>query len=123
MPIAIKSIDHVAMTAADLKAASAFYRRVLGAELVRDFEIGGEVIAQQFRIGSAMLNIHQAGHAHSQVAAMPTPRCIDLCFRWDGPIHTAIEHLARVLRKSSRVRGTLRVGATRVVRVFPRFRG
>lgn len=93
MACAISRIDHVAVTTPDLAATGAFYSRVLEAEIVHDFVIDGALIAQQFRIGGAMLNIHQAGHGHSLVAAKPTPGAIDLCFRWDAPIATAVAHL------------------------------
>ena len=93
---AISRIDHVAVTAADLPATAAFYCDVLDAVIVHDFVVDGELIAQQFRIGGAMLNIHQAGHGHSLVAARPTPGAVDICFRWDEPIATAVKHLGRV---------------------------
>lgn len=57
--------------------------------------IDGALIVRQFRIGGAMLNIYQAGHAHSLIAVKPTPGTIDLCFRWDQPVATAMAHLAQ----------------------------
>lgn len=93
MAFAVSRIDHVALTALNLPAAAAFYQRVLEARIVHDFVIDGELIARQFHIGGAMLNIHQAGHGHSLVAARPTPGSADLCFRWDAPIETAVAHL------------------------------
>lgn len=95
MACAISMIDHVAVTTSHLDATSAFYCRVLDAEIVHEFVIDGALIAKQFRIGGAMLNIHQAGHGHSLVAAKPTPGAIDLCFRWSQPIATAQIHLAQ----------------------------
>jgi catechol 2,3-dioxygenase-like lactoylglutathione lyase family enzyme len=94
MPM-INCIDHVAITARDLAATGSFYEHVLGAIAVHDFEIDGQVIARQFRIGGAMVNIHQAGHGHSLVARQPTPGAIDLCFGWNAPIEEAIALLAR----------------------------
>lgn len=93
MTISIGFIDHVAVTARDLKEASEFYCRVLEAKIVHDFIVEGELLAQQFRIDGAMLNIHQSGHKHPLVAAKPTPGAVDLCFRWSAPIATAVEHL------------------------------
>lgn len=89
----IIKIDHVAVTVEDLEASSLFYRRVLDAELVRDYEIDGQVMMLQLRIGGAMLSVHQAGHTHPLVARKPMPGSLDLCFRWDGPIETAVERL------------------------------
>ena len=86
----ISRIDHVAITAQDLAQAGAFYCRVLGAVAVYDFNIDGHVIARQFRIGGAMVNIHQQGHGHSLVAGTPTPGSVDLCFGWDAPIEDAV---------------------------------
>ena len=96
MTLAISAIDHVAITVADLPAATAFYREVLSAEVVRDYEIDGRVMVLQLRIGGAMINVHQAGHSHPLVAARPTPGAVDLCFRWGAPIETAVEHLTAV---------------------------
>jgi catechol 2,3-dioxygenase-like lactoylglutathione lyase family enzyme len=91
----ISRIDHVAITALDLAATGSFYEHVLGAIAVHDFEIDGHLIARQFRMGGAMVNIHQAGHGHSLVAGRPTPGATDLCFGWDAPIEEAIALLAK----------------------------
>ena len=93
MTCAISGIDHLALTTPNLVAAAAFYCRVLEADIVHDFVIDDVVIARQFRLGGALVNIHQAGHGHSLVAARPTPGAGDLCFCWDAPIATAITHL------------------------------
>jgi catechol 2,3-dioxygenase-like lactoylglutathione lyase family enzyme len=95
MADAISKIDHIAITAADLPTAEAFYCRVLGAKVVHDFVVDGKLVAKQFRIGGAMVNIHKAGHGHSLVAARPTPGAVDLCFRWDAPIAEAVVLLQR----------------------------
>lgn len=91
----ICAIDHVAITVADLTDAIAFYREALGAEVAQEYQIEGRVMVVQLRIGAAMLNIHQAGHSHPLVASRPTPGAVDLCFRWQARIESAIAHLQR----------------------------
>src|SRR5688572_3991353 len=93
MTNAISAIDHVAITVTNLPDAILFYRKALGAEVVREYEIDGRVMVIQLHIGGAMLNIHQAGHSHPLVAARPTPGAVDLCFRWNEPIETAVAQL------------------------------
>ena len=93
MPIPVERIDHVAITVADLDSALGFYRRVLGAVVTNWYEIDGAVAVAEIHIGGAMLNLHQVGNGVSLVAAKPTPGAIDMCFRWHGPIGTAVEHL------------------------------
>ena len=47
-----------------------------------------------FRFGSQQLNVHGPGSSPDPVARIPVaPGGADLCFRWDGPIETAVEHL------------------------------
>jgi len=94
--IPISGFDHLAITVKDLDAATAFYKRVLGAEKVRDYEANGKVIVRQLQMGGAMFNVHQAGHgASSLVATNPTPGSVDVCFRWNAPIKDAVDLLKR----------------------------
>jgi hypothetical protein len=49
----------------------------------------------QFRWGEQQLNIHGPNQPGTPVAKLPVmPGGSDLCFRWHGPIETAIEHSA-----------------------------
>jgi catechol 2,3-dioxygenase-like lactoylglutathione lyase family enzyme len=96
MPIPVEKIDHLAVTVADLDHAISFYERVLEAEITSRYEFNGAVAVVEMRIGKAMLNVHQAGHAAPLVAEKPTPGAVDICFRWETPIGTAIEHLDTV---------------------------
>ena len=93
MSLAISRIDHIAITASDLSVTERFYRDALAAEAVHDYIVDGVLIARQFRLGGALLNIHQAGHGHSLVAGRPTPGSVDICFGWAAPIATAVDHL------------------------------
>lgn len=93
MALPISRIDHIALTAGELSVTERFYRDVLAAEATHDYVVDGALVARQFRLGGALLNIHQAGHGHSLVAARPTPGSVDICFGWAAPIATAIDHL------------------------------
>ena len=83
-------LDHVVIHVSDWERSNAFYRDVLGAELVeRD---GSE--ARHYRFGDQQLNVHGPGQEPSPVAARPAdPGGADLCFVWDGPIEAAGQHL------------------------------
>jgi catechol 2,3-dioxygenase-like lactoylglutathione lyase family enzyme len=83
-------LDHVVIHVSDWERSNAFYRDVLGAELVeRD---GSE--ARHYRFGHQQLNVHGPGQDPSPVAARPAePGGADLCFVWDGPIDAAARHL------------------------------
>ena len=74
----------------DWGRSNAFYRDVVGAELV---EMGGGRFA--YRIGAQQLNVHGPGVDVGQnVAAEPVrPGNSDVCFLWTGPITEAVDHL------------------------------
>ncbi len=72
----------------DFARSNAFYRDVLGAEIV---EIDGRVA---YRLGGQQLNVHGPGTRPAMVARLPVaPGNSDLCFEWDGSIDEALEHL------------------------------
>jgi catechol 2,3-dioxygenase-like lactoylglutathione lyase family enzyme len=82
-------LDHCVIHVSDWAASNAFYRDVLGAELV---ERGSSAWA--YRFGTEQLNVHGPGVDAHPVAKNPvTPGNSDLCFEWDGPINDAIAHL------------------------------
>ena len=73
----------------DWGRSNAFYRDVLGAELV---ELDKGRFA--YRFGGQQLNVHGPGSTPHPRAADPVmPGNSDLCFVWDGPIGGAVEHL------------------------------
>jgi catechol 2,3-dioxygenase-like lactoylglutathione lyase family enzyme len=81
--------DHCVIAVSDWDRSNAFYRDVLGAEIV------GRGAGYAYRFGAAQLNVHGPGVAASPVARDPVrPGNSDLCFVWDGPIAGAVEHLA-----------------------------
>jgi catechol 2,3-dioxygenase-like lactoylglutathione lyase family enzyme len=81
-------LDHVVIAVSDFERSNAFYRDVLGAEIV---EVDGRVA---YRVGGQQLNVHGPGTRPAMVARIRVaPGNSDLCFEWDGPIDGAVEHL------------------------------
>ena len=81
-------LDHTVVTVSDWERSNAFYRDVLGAEVVPR----GPVVA--YRFGDRQLNVHGPGFDGFPQPLQPlTPGNSDICFVWDGPIETAVEHL------------------------------
>ena len=81
-------LDHCVIHVSDWDVSNAFYRDVLGAELV---ETDGRLA---YRFGAQQLNLHGPGVSPAQVARLPVqPGNSDLCFAWQGPIEDAIAHL------------------------------
>ena len=91
---AVVRLDHVVIAVSDFARSNAFYRDVLGVEVV---EIDGRVA---YRLGGQQLNVHGPGVRPAMVARIPVaPGNSDLCFEWDGAIDGALEHLrARGIR-------------------------
>lgn len=74
----------------DWERSNAFYRDVLGAELV---PVGS---GHAYRFGAEQLNAHGPGVDARPVAEKPVlPGGSDLCFEWNGPIRDAEDHLKR----------------------------
>jgi catechol 2,3-dioxygenase-like lactoylglutathione lyase family enzyme len=81
-------LDHVVIAVTDFARSNAFYRDVLGAEVI---ETDGRTA---YRVGGQQLNVHGPGTHPAMVARIPvTAGNSDLCFEWDGAIDGAIEHL------------------------------
>jgi catechol 2,3-dioxygenase-like lactoylglutathione lyase family enzyme len=82
-------LDHTVVTVSDWERSNAFYRDVLGAEVVPR----GPVVA--YRFGDRQLNVHGPGFdAFPQPLLPVAPGNSDICFVWDGPIEAAVAHLA-----------------------------
>ncbi len=82
-------LDHCVIHVSDWDRATAFYRDVLGAEVV---PFGEGVV---FRFGGIQLNVHGPGQIGSPLADKPVqPGGSDLCFRWSGTVDEAMAHLA-----------------------------
>jgi catechol 2,3-dioxygenase-like lactoylglutathione lyase family enzyme len=104
------TFDHCVIHVGDWERSNAFYRDVLGAEIV-PFGVGA-----LYRFGSVQLNTHgpdQIGYPRAGVPVMPGNS--DLCFEWHGTLDDAALHLAEhavavelgpVERKGARGTGT-----------------
>lgn len=82
-------LDHCVIHVSDWERSTAFYRDVMGAEVIP----AGRGFA--YRFGGVQLNCHGPGQIGEPRAAEPVmPGGSDLCFRWSGPIEGAMAHLA-----------------------------
>jgi catechol 2,3-dioxygenase-like lactoylglutathione lyase family enzyme len=83
-------LDHVVIAVSDWERSNAFYRDVLGAEVV---PLGPGRFA--YALGDQRLNVHGPGtDAGDLVARKPVePGNSDLCLEWPGPAEQAVEHL------------------------------
>jgi catechol 2,3-dioxygenase-like lactoylglutathione lyase family enzyme len=82
-------LDHVVVHVSDWETAAAFYREVVGAEVVEHPD--GRLA---FRFGRQQLNLHGPGVNTSLVARVPVaPGNSDLCFVWPGSPEEAVAHL------------------------------
>ncbi|GAB2650438.1 VOC family protein [Kribbella swartbergensis] len=83
-------LDHSIIGVSDWDRSTAFYRDVLGAEVV---EVAPGRVA--YRFGDTQLNVHGPGvDLSDNVARLPVlPGNSDLCFRWEGTADEAAEHL------------------------------
>ena len=83
-------LDHCVIHVSDWERSNAFYRDVLGAELIP------RGAGWACRFGDQQLNLHGPGVDASPVAKLPVqPGNSDLCFVWPGPIEEALAHLER----------------------------
>jgi ribonuclease HI/catechol 2,3-dioxygenase-like lactoylglutathione lyase family enzyme len=81
-------LDHVVVAVSDPGRSNAFYRDVLGAEIVE--RAGGLA----YRFGDQQLNVHVPDGSPSIVARDPVrPGNSDLCFVWPRSPDAAVEHL------------------------------
>lgn len=85
-------LDHSVVAVSDWDVSTAFYRDVVGAEIVP-----AEPGRVAYRIGETQLNVHGPGlDVSDNVARLPVqPGNSDLCFVWPGPIEEAAAHLER----------------------------
>jgi catechol 2,3-dioxygenase-like lactoylglutathione lyase family enzyme len=83
-------LDHCVIHVSEWERSNAFYRDVLGAELVQ------RPAGWAYRFSDKQLNVHGPGVSPAEVARLPVqPGNSDLCFEWDGPISAAVAHLNR----------------------------
>jgi len=86
--VRIDSLDHLVLTVTDLDATCAFYRRVLGMEVVL-FGDGRTALA----FGRQKINLHALGREFEPRADRPTPGSADLCFITTAPLSEVVAHL------------------------------
>jgi catechol 2,3-dioxygenase-like lactoylglutathione lyase family enzyme len=85
------ALDHCVIHVSDWSRSNAFYRDVLGAELVQRGH------GWAYRFGREQLNVHGPGVEATPVARVPvSPGGSDLCFVWSGPIDGVLAHLANL---------------------------
>lgn len=83
-------LDHCVIHVSDWARSNAFYRDMLGAELIPRGS------GWAYRFGDTQLNCHGPGVMATPVARLPVqPGNSDLCFEWPGPIGEAKAHLDR----------------------------
>jgi catechol 2,3-dioxygenase-like lactoylglutathione lyase family enzyme len=84
-------LDHLVIAVSDWERSNAFYRDVLGAEIV---DLGDGRWA--YALGAQRLNVHGPGSKPFPVARERVrPGNSDLCFVWPGTAADAVAHLER----------------------------
>ena len=84
------TLDHCVIAVSDWERSNAFYREVVGADVVER-----EPGRFAYRLEDQQLNVHGPGvDVGDLVARTPVrPGGSDLCFVWPAPIEDAISHL------------------------------
>ena len=86
----LTGLDHVVIAVTEWERSNAFYRDVLGVEIV---EVPYGRFAYLLPDGRR-LNVHGPGSTPSPRAVDPVrPGNSDLCFEWDGDVESAVAHL------------------------------
>jgi catechol 2,3-dioxygenase-like lactoylglutathione lyase family enzyme len=86
--IRLRFIDHLVLTVADIDVSCAFYRQVLGMEVIT-FGQGRKAL----KFGHQKFNLHQAGREFEPRAQWPVPGSADLCLIADTAVPDVIAHL------------------------------
>ena len=84
----IDSLDHLVLTVADIDRTCAFYRQVLGMEIIT---FGNH--RKSLKFGEQKINLHQLEQEFEPKAFKPTPGSGDLCFITSIPLKQVKEHL------------------------------
>jgi catechol 2,3-dioxygenase-like lactoylglutathione lyase family enzyme len=86
----VSGLDHVVIAVSEWERSNAFYRNVLGVEIV---EVAYGRYAYVLPDGRR-LNVHGPGSTPSPRAVDPVrPGNSDLCFEWSGDVDGAVAHL------------------------------
>ena len=82
------NLDHSVVAVTDWERSNAFYRDVLGAELIQ------RGAGWAYRFGDQQLNVHGPGSVGDPATSVPIrPEHSHMCWRWEGSIDDAIAHL------------------------------
>lgn len=84
----IGRIDHFVLTVASIEATCAFYRDVLGMEVVT-FAGGRRALS----FGAQKINLHEVGREFEPKAARPTAGSGDFCLIADTPLEQVVADL------------------------------
>ncbi|PWC91393.1 virulence protein [Azospirillum sp. TSH100] len=84
----IDRIDHFVLTVASIEATCAFYRDVLGMEVVT-FAGGRRALS----FGAQKINLHEVGREFEPKAVSPTAGSGDFCLITDTPLDQVIAEL------------------------------
>ena len=87
----IQSLDHLVLTVTDMDRTIAFYRDVLGMEVVQFTPTDGST-RYALGFGAQKINLHQASAEFDPKAALPTPGSADLCFLSETPLTDWLTH-------------------------------
>lgn len=88
----VVGLDHVVIAVSDWDRSNAFYRDVVGAELIGL----DDPPRWRYRFGDQQLNVHGPGMNAEPEAKIPAaPGMADLCFVWTGTAADAVAHLER----------------------------
>jgi catechol 2,3-dioxygenase-like lactoylglutathione lyase family enzyme len=89
--VGVAALDHLVIAVTEYERSIAFYRDVLGAEVV-DLNYGRVGLRLP---GGTQLNVHGPGAAPPIRAREPVrPGNSDICLRWEGTAEEAAAHLA-----------------------------
>lgn len=84
----IIQLDHLVLTVKDIDTTCAFYKDVLGMEIIT-FAKNRKAL----KFGHQKFNLHQAGKEFEPKADTPKPGAIDLCLISETPIDVIIKEL------------------------------
>jgi catechol 2,3-dioxygenase-like lactoylglutathione lyase family enzyme len=88
----VLGLDHVVIAVSEWERSNAFYRDVVGADVVGL----DDPPRWRYRFGDQQLNVHGPGMDPQPVGRIPAaPGMADLCFVWDGSADEAVGHLER----------------------------
>ena len=92
--LAINSIDHIVMQAADVRVTIKFYSEILGMTHIEFQPPTGGPVRQCLHFGAQKINLHDAGSPFQPHAKNPAVGSVDLCFITKEPLFDWQRHFA-----------------------------